>query len=221
MYSNTLGRWVELDPAGYVDGANMYEFVGDDPADFVDPSGLEAQLPKDVVPPSGTVLSAPVQANMTNLAADERAKLADPSLSEAQREAKLKSLKERQKGYSCVLTIKSITYIGSDSVIQHIISTGPPPGGGNPVHTLYRVTYVRDKFEVKATLKCNCGVKQGDLTYTAFAIRNKHSTEIGRTQPPAPPPVITPIPGTGRIDVPVPPGISGGTVRLDGYHPPG
>lgn len=38
-YSPTLGRWMQQDPAGYVDGANLYEFVGDSPVDRTDPSG--------------------------------------------------------------------------------------------------------------------------------------------------------------------------------------
>jgi RHS repeat-associated protein len=37
----TLGRWISQDPAGYVDGANLYAYVNDNPASMVDPSGLE------------------------------------------------------------------------------------------------------------------------------------------------------------------------------------
>jgi hypothetical protein len=41
MYSPTLGRWMQMDPAGYVDGANIYEFVKSNPIVGVDPSGLD------------------------------------------------------------------------------------------------------------------------------------------------------------------------------------
>jgi RHS repeat-associated protein len=40
-YSAALGRWMEQDPAGYLNGTSLFAFVSDGPADFVDPSGLE------------------------------------------------------------------------------------------------------------------------------------------------------------------------------------
>jgi RHS repeat-associated protein len=38
-YSPTLGRWLERDPAGYVDGMDLYEYVRGGPTAAVDPSG--------------------------------------------------------------------------------------------------------------------------------------------------------------------------------------
>lgn len=40
MYSPTLGRWMQMDPAGYVDGANLYQFVNSQPVNGTDPAGL-------------------------------------------------------------------------------------------------------------------------------------------------------------------------------------
>jgi RHS repeat-associated protein len=45
-YSPTLQRWVTMDPTGFGGGdVNLYRFVGNEPTDETDPSGL--QPPKD------------------------------------------------------------------------------------------------------------------------------------------------------------------------------
>jgi len=44
-YSPTLGRWLEEDPEGYVNGANHYQTDLSNPVALVDPMGLQATQP--------------------------------------------------------------------------------------------------------------------------------------------------------------------------------
>jgi RHS repeat-associated protein len=42
-YHPTLGRWLQRDPAGYVDGMGLYEYVSSEPIMARDPRGLEGE----------------------------------------------------------------------------------------------------------------------------------------------------------------------------------
>lgn len=43
MYSPTLGRFLQRDPTGYVDGMNLYAYVKNNPIKYLDPDGLMAR----------------------------------------------------------------------------------------------------------------------------------------------------------------------------------
>ncbi|MCP3980356.1 MAG: hypothetical protein GY716_13725 [bacterium] len=60
-YETGLGRWLERDPSGSLDGANLYQFVSSQPTLMLDPSGLcqsakgtPANCPLPVVSPAPT-----------------------------------------------------------------------------------------------------------------------------------------------------------------------
>lgn len=60
-YSPTLGRFLQPDPAGDADGLNLYAYVGNDPVNSVDPTGMFADPNGDDDPGSHIVVTGAVQ----------------------------------------------------------------------------------------------------------------------------------------------------------------
>jgi len=55
------GRWMELDPTGYVDGSSLYHFADGDPVGAVDPTGDVPSTQPSTVPAPGSGTGTPTQ----------------------------------------------------------------------------------------------------------------------------------------------------------------
>jgi hypothetical protein len=51
MYDSSVGRWLEQDPLGLAAGPNPYEYVGNDPTNATDPTGLLPPVPSPFTKP--------------------------------------------------------------------------------------------------------------------------------------------------------------------------
>ena len=69
MYSPTLGRFMQPDPIGYQGGVHLYAYVGNDPLNRIDPSGLMASdlfaaVANSIIPPrENGISSIPLSSN--------------------------------------------------------------------------------------------------------------------------------------------------------------
>ena len=50
-YAPAIGRFISRDPSGFAGGFNLYEYAGDSPTNFTDPTGLQADVPVIGWPP--------------------------------------------------------------------------------------------------------------------------------------------------------------------------
>lgn len=88
-YDPSIGRFMQRDPKGFVDGTNLYTFLRNNPLVFSDPLGLESR-PENAAPVSQPIAKAPV--NSTDDASGETTGGGDGVIVSMDRE----SLRERR-----------------------------------------------------------------------------------------------------------------------------
>ena len=71
-YAPWLGRWTAADPAGMVDGTNLYAYVRGDPVRLHDPSGRESETDKRIA----QMTDVQLHRHLAGLSAEERASFA-------------------------------------------------------------------------------------------------------------------------------------------------
>ncbi|MBI4661066.1 MAG: RHS repeat-associated core domain-containing protein, partial [Verrucomicrobia bacterium] len=59
FYDPNLQRWLTLDPIGETGGINLYQFVGNDPVNRIDPDGLNPILQRIIVPAANWIGRTP------------------------------------------------------------------------------------------------------------------------------------------------------------------
>jgi len=114
----TLGVWMEQDPAGYVNGANMYEFVDDSPTFYSDPDGLDAVPP--TVPTSQPTTGPSTRPSTPHL--NKWGSFLTPNLTPLPNNA----------GMTAVLKFKPSSNCGCDEYAAIQISRVSKIGGYNP-----------------------------------------------------------------------------------------
>ena len=209
-YDPGLGRFVQIDPAGYADNLNASAYVGDDPVNDFDPTGLATGQvtdpglvhytggPEGLSPPEELVVTANRQGFGTHGAST----LATPAGVAEKHEAPTEEL---------VVTAKKLTYKTAKCVFNNfglniaglgfsaaglpIISTGVKTGGATPGTSLASrysrqiLGGTRLPFKVYApTFKVLANdvvrsVSEGGLRLSEGAVTNLAGKAVGRAIP--------------------------------------
>jgi insecticidal toxin complex protein TccC len=128
-YAPWLQRWVSADPAGDVDGLNLYAMVGNNPMVFVDPTGEFKGIPQLLMGLVGIIGKAKTAADQLAKLADEFDGLVAPDadINELQNSVTLFGFLKSRHG------LKSAVYgAGKGALIGGAIGTAVP-GVGNGI----------------------------------------------------------------------------------------
>ena len=163
-YAPWLGRWTSCDPAGLVDGPNLYAYVGDNPVAYGDPSGKEARVILDPQHHTATVqttvhiygVDASQRTAVQAVTQQAQALWTNPTVATQQDVEKAQAAKKAipDRGMSVTINnqtwtlkfdIKYQIHVGSQAPIK---LSAPTAQGQTSVYDIDRQRAVADKFEV-------------------------------------------------------------------------
>lgn len=133
-YSPTLGRWIQTDPKGYVDGLSLYEYVRSNPLKFVDPLGtasfvFDGQTLKEVGSNGEVINSWPAVSGRPTKGIGEVGGTCPNPDDPANRDALIRAMDQFLNDYAKAYEQWLKTAFDYSTNRQKIADTGPTPEG--------------------------------------------------------------------------------------------
>ncbi len=199
-YAPWLGRWTSCDPAGLVDGPNLYAYVGDNPVAYGDPSGKEARVILDPQHHTATVqttvhiygVDASQRTAVQAVTQQAQALWTNPTVATQQDVEKAQAAKKAipDRGMSVTINnqtwtlkfdIKYQIHVGSQAPIK---LSAPTAQGQTSVYDIDRQRAVADKFEVgdnAITLQRSAGGNVGG-SVTSASVGTVQTNMVGEVR---------------------------------------
>jgi RHS repeat-associated protein len=140
-YSPTLGRWLERDPAGYVDGMDLYEYLRGEPTLMLDPEGLSPLswlLKKGCM----AVAKSPIKSAINDMVENVLKKILKGRIRDSAKEKEIQELLELAEE-----TEEAVEMSGG-SLLRNLWTMVPITGDAcDLIDTCRTIAKVRDKLE--------------------------------------------------------------------------